>query len=205
MLKTIARRSLVLLALAAAGAALAQKPTPRSTAPATPAAPLNWPTRPLRIIVGFPAGSTPDLVARTISEPLAKAIGQPVIVENRPGAGGNIAADAVVRATDNHTIGFMINGNMTIARMLNPAVPYDPQRDLQPPQPDRHGAAAARRAGQRARARMRRSSSWPRATRATSGATARPAWARWATSAWSCSRPRPTWTRCTCPIRATRR
>ncbi|MBK6007825.1 tripartite tricarboxylate transporter substrate binding protein [Ramlibacter ginsenosidimutans] len=132
MLKNIARRSLVLLALAATGAALAQKPTPRSTAPATPAAPLNWPTRPLRIIVGFPAGSTPDLVARTISEPLAKAIGQPVIVENRPGAGGNIAADAVVRATDNHTIGFMINGNMTIAKILNPAVPYDPQRDLQP-------------------------------------------------------------------------
>ncbi len=134
MLKNLARRSLVLLAIAAAaGTAFAQKAAPKPVAkPAAPAAPLNWPTRPLHIIVGFPAGSTPDLVARTLAEPLGKAIGQTVIVENRVGAGGNIAADYVVRATDNHTIGFMINGNMTIAKILNPSVPYDPQRDLQP-------------------------------------------------------------------------
>lgn len=125
MLKTTARRSLVLLALAAAtGAAFAQK--------AATGAPANWPTKPVRIIVGFPGGSTPDLVARTIAEPLSQKLGQPVIVENRVGAGGNIAADQVVKATDNHTIGVMINGNMTIAKLLNPAVPYDPQRDLQP-------------------------------------------------------------------------
>ena len=137
MIKNAARRTLVLLALAAAAsAAFAQKHTTvtlRPAAPgAAPAAPLNWPTRPLHVIVGFPPGSTPDLVARTIAEPLSKAIGQPVIVENKVGAGGNIAADAVVRATDNHTIGFMINGNMTIAKMLNPATPFDPLKDLQP-------------------------------------------------------------------------
>ena len=83
-------------------------------------------------MVGFPGGSTPDLVARTIAEPLSKALGQPVIVENRPGAGGNIAADMVAKATDEHTIGVMINGNMTIARLLNPATPFDPLKDLAP-------------------------------------------------------------------------
>ena len=75
---------------------------------------------------------TPDLVARTIAEPLSKALGQPVIVENRPGAGGNIAADVVAKSSDNHTIGVMINGNMTIAKLLNPATPFDPLKDLAP-------------------------------------------------------------------------
>src|SRR5207248_1785174 len=92
----------------------------------------NWPAKAVHIVVGFPAGSTPDLVARTIAEPLGKALGQPVIVDNKAGAGGNIAADLVAKATDNHTIGVMINGNMTIAKLLNPAVAYDPQKDLAP-------------------------------------------------------------------------
>jgi tripartite-type tricarboxylate transporter receptor subunit TctC len=91
-----------------------------------------WPTKTVRMLVGFPAGSTPDLVARTIADPLSRALGQPVIVENRPGAAGNIAADIVAKATDNHTIGVMINGNMTIAKLLNPATPYDPAKDLAP-------------------------------------------------------------------------
>ena len=124
-MKTPARRGLVLLALAAAtGCAFAQKNTANAVA--------NWPTKPVRILVGFPGGSTPDLVARTIAEPLSRALGQPVVVENKPGAGGNIAADQVAKSTDNHTIGVMINGNMTIAKLLNPATPYDPQRDLAP-------------------------------------------------------------------------
>ena len=91
-----------------------------------------WPSRPVKIMVGFPAGTSPDLVARTLAEPLSKALGQPVIVENRPGAGGNIAADMVARATDGHTIGVMINGNLTIAKLLNPKTPYDPLKDLTP-------------------------------------------------------------------------
>lgn len=114
-----------LLAAAAASFAMpawAQKATGASA----------WPTRTVRMLVGFPAGSTPDLVARTIAEPLSKALGQPVIVENRPGAAGNIAADLVAKATDNHTIGIMINGNMTIAKLLNPSTPYDPVKDLAP-------------------------------------------------------------------------
>jgi tripartite-type tricarboxylate transporter receptor subunit TctC len=132
MLKTAARRRLVLLALAAAtGSAFAQKTVP-APAPKPAAALQNWPSKPVKIIVGFPAGSTPDLVARTIAEPLAKELGQPVLVENRVGAGGNIAADLIARATDDHTIGVMINGNMTIAKLLNPAVPYDPLKAFQP-------------------------------------------------------------------------
>ncbi|HYF41216.1 MAG TPA: tripartite tricarboxylate transporter substrate binding protein, partial [Ramlibacter sp.] len=117
------RTWLALAAAAAASPVFAQKS--RAPAPA-------WPTKPLRLLVGFPAGSTPDLVARTISEPLSRALGQPVVVENRPGAGGNIAADMVAKATDDHTIGVMINGNMTIAKLLNPATPFDPLKDLAP-------------------------------------------------------------------------
>jgi len=91
-----------------------------------------WPTQPLKILVGFPAGSTPDLAARSISESLAKQLGQPVVVENKPGASGNIAADLVAKATDNHTLGVMINGNLTVAKMLNPAVPFDPAKAFTP-------------------------------------------------------------------------
>ena len=115
------RRATLVLALAAlGGSAFAQAPT------------AGWPSKPLKIIVGFPGGSSPDLVARTLAEPLAQALGQPVVVENKVGAGGNIAAQAVASATDGHTIGVMINGNMTIARILNPKVAYDPLKDLAP-------------------------------------------------------------------------
>ena len=92
----------------------------------------TWPSQPIKLVVGFPAGSSPDLMARTLAEPLAQALGQPVVVENRAGAGGNIAAAAVARATDDHTLGLMINGNLTIAKILNPATTYDPLTDLTP-------------------------------------------------------------------------
>ena len=92
----------------------------------------EWPSRPLRLVVGFPAGSSPDLTARALAEPLSRALGQPVVVENKVGAGGNIAADAVAKATDGHTLGLMINGNMTVARILNPKLGYDPLKDLAP-------------------------------------------------------------------------
>ena len=91
----------------------------------------NWPSKPLHLIVGFPAGSSPDLTARALAEPLEKKLGQTIIVENRVGAGGNIAGEYVAKA-DGYTFSVMINGNMTIAKMLNPAVRYDPIKDLQP-------------------------------------------------------------------------
>ena len=89
-----------------------------------------WPTKPIRIIVGFPGGSSPDMTARTLAEPLSRALGQPVIVENRPGASGNIAADLVAKATDDHTLGIVINGNLTSAKLLYPQLPYDPAKDF---------------------------------------------------------------------------
>jgi tripartite-type tricarboxylate transporter receptor subunit TctC len=91
-----------------------------------------WPTQTVRLVVGFPAGSSPDLTARALAEPLSKALGQNVIVDNKVGAGGNIAADFVAKSSDGHTLGLMINGNMTIARILNPKVPYDPLKDFTP-------------------------------------------------------------------------
>lgn len=112
--------------------AIAASALPLLAAAQTTAKAPSWPSRPLRIIVGFPGGSSPDLTARTLAEPLSKALGQPVIVENKVGAGGNIAADFVAKATDNHTIGLMINGNLTTAKLLNPKLPYDPLKDLLP-------------------------------------------------------------------------
>ncbi|GAC1603776.1 MAG: tripartite tricarboxylate transporter substrate binding protein [Ramlibacter sp.] len=99
------------------------------TAPAV-AAP--WPTKPIRLLIGFPPGSVQDISARIIAEPLSKALGQPVIVENRPGASGTIAADLVAKSTDQHTFGVMNNSQLTIAKLINPAVAYDPDKDLAP-------------------------------------------------------------------------
>jgi tripartite-type tricarboxylate transporter receptor subunit TctC len=90
----------------------------------------EWPSRPLKLLVGFPGGSTPDMAARALADTLARTLGQAVVVENRPGASGNIAADLVARATDDHTLGVVINGNLTSARQLNPALPFDPAKDF---------------------------------------------------------------------------
>ncbi|VTU41451.1 Bug family tripartite tricarboxylate transporter substrate binding protein [Variovorax sp. RA8] len=133
-----ARLMCLLGALAWAGAAFAQSTGASRTEPHHPGASgatppkLNWPTRPVRLVVGFGGGSSPDFVARTLAIPMARALGQPVVVENHPGASGNIAAEIVAKSTDKHTVGILINGNLTIAKVLNPAVPYDPQKDLVP-------------------------------------------------------------------------
>ena len=105
---------------------VAQKPDRKSETAAV------WPTKPVRILVGFAGGSTPDMAARTLAEPLSKILGQPVIIENKPGASGNIAADQVAKATDDHTLGVVINGNLTSARLLNPKLAYDPAKDFTP-------------------------------------------------------------------------
>ena len=91
-----------------------------------------WPNKPLKLIVGFPPGSTPDMAARTLAEPLAKALGQPVIVENKPGAAGNIGLNSVAKSTDNHTLGVAINGNLTVAKILYPKMGFDPNKELAP-------------------------------------------------------------------------
>lgn len=98
---------------------------------ATPAT-LQWPTKPIRLLIGFPPGSVQDLSARSFAEPLSKLLGQPVIVENKAGASGTIAADQVAKSSDQHTFGVMNNSQLTIAKMLNPAIGYDPAKDLAP-------------------------------------------------------------------------
>jgi tripartite-type tricarboxylate transporter receptor subunit TctC len=112
----IRRRLITTLALCCAGLAQAQTAA--------------WPSKPVKIMVGFPGGSTPDVAARVLAEALAKIWGQPVVVDNRPGASGNVAADAVAKASDDHTLGVVINGNLTTAKMLNPKLAFDPAKDF---------------------------------------------------------------------------
>lgn len=90
----------------------------------------DWPTQPIKLLVGFSAGSTPDLVARTLSKKMAEALGQPVVVVNKPGASGNIAAAAVANASDEYTLGIVINGNLTSSPILYSDVSYDPIKDF---------------------------------------------------------------------------
>ncbi|MFS8935403.1 Bug family tripartite tricarboxylate transporter substrate binding protein [Cupriavidus taiwanensis] len=92
-----------------------------------------WPARPLRMVVPFPPGSSPDLIARILTEKLAAALGQPVVVENRPGAGGNIGTGMVARAApDGYTLLFTINGPLVTAPTLSRNLNYDPFRQLAP-------------------------------------------------------------------------
>src|SRR6267378_3815361 len=102
-----------------------------SAQPATDAK--NWPSRAIHMIVPFPAGSSPDLIARVLSEKLAPALGQPVIVENRPGAGGNLGTALVARAApDGYTIGLSIPGPLAVNTVLYRKMEYDPFKDLAP-------------------------------------------------------------------------
>ncbi|MBR0671235.1 Bug family tripartite tricarboxylate transporter substrate binding protein [Neoroseomonas soli] len=89
-----------------------------------------WPDRPVRFVVPFPGGSSPDLTGRVVAEHLGKVLGQPVVVDNRAGAGGNIGTDFIAKATDGHVIGLSINGPLSTAPALYPNLPYDPVKDL---------------------------------------------------------------------------
>ena len=90
-----------------------------------------WPTKTVRIIAPFGAGSTPDLVARLIADRLHQKTGQVFIVEDRPGASGNTGTDAVAKAApDGGTIGISIAGPLAINTLLFAHLPYDPSKDL---------------------------------------------------------------------------
>jgi tripartite-type tricarboxylate transporter receptor subunit TctC len=90
-----------------------------------------WPAKPVRIIVPFGAGSTPDLVARLIADQLRQETRQTFIVENKPGASGNTGTDAVAKAVpDGTTIGISIGGPLAINTLLFAHLPYDPSKDL---------------------------------------------------------------------------
>lgn len=90
-----------------------------------------WPTRPVRVIVPFPPGGTMESVVRLIGQEIAKTLGQPLIVENKPGAGTVIGVEATARSTDGHTFGSVAN-SFTVNQTLVKKLPYDTLRDLQP-------------------------------------------------------------------------
>lgn len=97
------------------------------TAPA-----LHAQTAPVRILVGAPAGGTTDTMARTLSIELGKILGRVVVVENRPGAGGNIAAEAVAKAAPDGNTLLMSFTSHAINASLYPSLPFDPERDFTP-------------------------------------------------------------------------
>jgi tripartite-type tricarboxylate transporter receptor subunit TctC len=92
-----------------------------------------YPSRPIKLIVPYPAGGGTDIAARWIGQQLADELKQPVIIDNRPGANGNIGTDAITKAApDGYTIGMATPGPVTVGRSLYAQLPYDPERDLTP-------------------------------------------------------------------------
>ena len=93
----------------------------------------DYPVRPVRIIVPFGAGSTPDIFVRTVSERVAASLTQALVIENRVGAGGNVGTDVVAKAApDGYTIGVSITGALVNNTLLYKTMPYDPFTDLAP-------------------------------------------------------------------------
>lgn len=91
----------------------------------------RWPDRPVRVIVGFPPGGSLDVLSRLMGEQLAQRTGQPVVIENRPGAAGNIGADAVAKAApDGATIGMLGFTIPLVAPHLYARLPFDPEKDF---------------------------------------------------------------------------
>ena len=114
-----------------------------------PAGAADYPSRPIKLLVGASAGGTTDTMARAIAEPLSAAFGQPVLVENRPGAGGNIAAEAVARAApDGYTLLVSFTSH-TINATLYPKLPFDPVADFSPISDDLDRAEPAGRQSRR--------------------------------------------------------
>ena len=98
-----------------------------------PARAQAFPSKALRLVVPFPPGGSTDLLARRIGEKLAAALGQPVVVDNRPGAGGATGSVEVARApADGHTLLFGVTGTHAISPALNPKLGYDPKADFAP-------------------------------------------------------------------------
>jgi tripartite-type tricarboxylate transporter receptor subunit TctC len=100
---------------------------------AAPAAAQEWPSKMVRIVVPFGPGSTPDMVARILAEQLQQRLHQTFVVENKPGASGNIGTDAVAKAApDGATIGISLGGPLAINTILFSKLPYDPQKEIAP-------------------------------------------------------------------------
>jgi tripartite-type tricarboxylate transporter receptor subunit TctC len=120
----VTRRRVITGAAALAGAGLL---------PLAASAQAAWPTKPVRVVVPFSAGGTTDILARAITQELTQALGQPFVVDNKPGAGGNIGADIVAKAApDGYTLLMGTVGTQSINKWLYKKMPFDPQKDFQP-------------------------------------------------------------------------
>jgi tripartite-type tricarboxylate transporter receptor subunit TctC len=123
------RRHLMLAIALAAGSLLPAANAQTTAASATP----GWPNKPVRVIVNFPPGGAADQLARAIGVPLAEALGQPVVVENRGGANGNIGGEAVAKApADGYTLLMSSGGMVSVNPHLYPKMAFDPAKDLVP-------------------------------------------------------------------------
>ena len=121
----LSRRAILATALAL--------PAASGTAPAWGEDAASYPSRPVRMIVGFAAGGGSDLFARLIGQKLSENMGQPVVIENRPGAGGRLAVEyAMVQGADGYTLVVGATGQMAIASAIYPTLPYHPTRTFAP-------------------------------------------------------------------------
>jgi tripartite-type tricarboxylate transporter receptor subunit TctC len=110
------------------GAGIAAGAVPFATAQEAP-----WPSKPLRLLVGFPPGQASDILARVYADELTKTLGQSVVVENKPGAGATLAAELAARApADGYTLYYGSSGPLAIAPHLYSKIRYDPLRDFEP-------------------------------------------------------------------------
>jgi tripartite-type tricarboxylate transporter receptor subunit TctC len=93
----------------------------------------DWPNKPIKFVVPYPPGGPTDLMARILAPRLQAALGQPVVVENRAGAGGNLGSDQVAKgAADGYTLLLAASGPMAVNKSLYKALPFDPMKDLAP-------------------------------------------------------------------------
>jgi tripartite-type tricarboxylate transporter receptor subunit TctC len=119
---TLRRRGLLQLAAATSLAATVHRGTAQTT---------SYPTKPIRLVVGFPPGGGIDFAARTIQPALEAALGQPIVVDNKPGVGGVLAATELARApADGYTLLLANTGPFAIAPYLQAKMPYDPLRQF---------------------------------------------------------------------------
>ena len=119
----------VLLTATLMGAALALATAAQAQSPA----PSDWPNKPIRIVVGFPPGTAPDVFARIYGDYVSKKLGVPVVIDNKPGASGNLSPDLVAKSpADGYTVLYSLSTAFTINPFIYAKLPFDPDKDLVP-------------------------------------------------------------------------